>query len=91
MKAFAALTVAALTIVALPVGCATTGVAQEVRQAPDIGTPDATVHIKGLFCPYCVYNVERSLKNVDGVKRIETDLNTGVALRASSHSTMAKC
>jgi len=41
--------------------------------------PDARIHISGLACPYCVYNVERSLQHVEGVAGVSTDLNTGVA------------
>ncbi len=72
----AALTVAAVT---MPSGCASTGSVRQIQAAPKTTTPDAFVHITGLACPYCVYNVERSLQHVEGVARVSTDLNTGVA------------
>lgn len=45
-------------------------------QAPEA---DATVQIKGLTCPSCVFNVESTVAKLKGVKKIETDLNTGLA------------
>jgi len=65
-------------------GCAATG-GRHADQQTSGGAPaaaqgaDASIHINGLACPYCVYNVERSVKQVAGVKRVAIDLNTGVA------------
>ena len=42
-------------------------------------TADATIAVDGLTCPSCVYGFEDTIKRVDGVIRIETDLNTGRA------------
>ncbi len=72
----AALAVAAVN---LTLGCASTGTGKQIQAVAETRTPDAFVHITGLSCPYCVYNVERSLQLVEGVARVSTDLNIGVA------------
>ena len=72
----AALAVGAVT---LPLGCASTDSGNRIQAVAETRTPDALVHITGLSCPYCVYNVERSLQRVEGVARVSTDLNIGVA------------
>ncbi len=33
--------------------------------------------VGGLSCPFCVYGVEKKLKNLDGVMDIESELETG--------------
>lgn len=79
MKTLVGLLAITLAALAFPLGCATTGATQEVHELSGRQAANATVYIKGLACPYCVYNVERSLQDVDGVDRVETDLNTGIA------------
>lgn len=37
-----------------------------------------TMRVDGLACPYCAYGIEKKLKQVDGVKAIDIDLNAGV-------------
>ena len=60
MKTLARLILVALCGLVLPAGCATTGGTQQVHQVSSVQASDATIHIKELACPYCVYNVERS-------------------------------
>ncbi len=60
-------------------GCAPGGRTGWGRAAEVGRPPDAEVQIKGLACPYCTYNVERSLSQIEGIERVRTDLNTGIA------------
>jgi len=36
------------------------------------------MRVDGLACPYCAYGVEKNLKKIDGVDKIEVDLNKGL-------------
>lgn len=36
------------------------------------------MRVDGLACPYCAYGVEKNLKKIDGVEKIEVDLNNGL-------------
>ena len=38
------------------------------------------MRVDGLACPYCVYGVEKNLKKIDGVEKIEVDLNNGLVI-----------
>ena len=42
-------------------------------------TTKAEIKISGMSCAHCVARVEKSLKNVDGVKEVKVDLETGKA------------
>lgn len=33
--------------------------------------------VDGLACPFCAYGVEKQLKAVKGVEKVEVDINTG--------------
>jgi len=37
------------------------------------------VHIDGLACPFCVFGVEKHLKKVNGVKKVQVNLEKGTA------------
>ena len=37
------------------------------------------IEIKGLACPYCAYGMEKELKKVAGVNKVEIELKTGMA------------
>ncbi len=37
-----------------------------------------TMRVDGLACPYCAYGIEKKLKQIDGVRNIDIDLNSGV-------------
>ncbi len=36
------------------------------------------LRVDGLACPYCAYGIEKKLSRVEGVEKIEIDLNKGV-------------
>jgi len=37
------------------------------------------VHIDGLACPFCAFGVEKHLKKVNGVKKVQVNLGEGTA------------
>ncbi|HHJ14844.1 MAG TPA: copper chaperone [Gammaproteobacteria bacterium] len=38
------------------------------------------IRVDGLACPYCAYGIEKKLKAIDGVGRIDVDLNAGLVV-----------
>jgi len=38
-----------------------------------------TIHVDGMSCPFCVFNLEKKLKKVSNVKHVEISLKTGNA------------
>lgn len=42
-------------------------------------TTKTEIKISGMSCAHCVARVEKSLKDVDGVKEVKVDLETGKA------------
>lgn len=36
------------------------------------------MRVDGLACPYCAYGIEKNLKKIDGVEKIDIDLNNGM-------------
>lgn len=36
------------------------------------------MRVDGLACPYCAYGIEKNLKKIDGVEKIDIDLNNGL-------------
>ena len=38
------------------------------------------MRVDGLACPYCAYGIEKNLKKIDGVKKIEVDLDNGLVI-----------
>ncbi len=36
------------------------------------------MRVDGLACPYCAYGIEKKLKQIDGVERIDIDLEKGL-------------
>ncbi len=39
-----------------------------------------TIRVDGLSCPFCAYGLEKKLKSIDGVKKIEIKVNDGLAI-----------
>lgn len=37
------------------------------------------IEVQGMSCPFCVYGVEKSLKQITGVEDAEVDLKAGLA------------
>jgi len=38
------------------------------------------MRVDGLACPYCAYGIEKKLKAIDGVGKINVDLNAGLVV-----------
>lgn len=36
------------------------------------------MRVDGLACPYCAYGIEKKLKAIEGVEKIDVDLNAGL-------------
>ncbi len=36
------------------------------------------MRVDGLACPYCAYGVEKKLKAIDGVEKVQVDLDKGL-------------
>jgi len=36
------------------------------------------MRVDGLACPYCAYGIEKKLKTIDGVEKIDVDLGKGL-------------
>ena len=36
------------------------------------------MRVDGLACPYCAYGIEKNLEKIDGVDKIDVDLNNGL-------------
>lgn len=39
-----------------------------------------TMRVDGLACPYCAYGVEKKLKQIDGVEKVDVDLDQGLVI-----------
>lgn len=39
-----------------------------------------TIRVDGMACPYCAYGVEKSFKQIKGVKEITFDLDNGLVI-----------
>ncbi|UCD75403.1 MAG: heavy-metal-associated domain-containing protein [Phycisphaerales bacterium] len=79
-------------------GCETTQTASSAdRQASggaaqlDAGAAGAEMIVYGMTCPFCATNLEKSLTSLDGVEKVQIDLNTGrvVVQFGSAHPTEA--
>jgi len=38
------------------------------------------MRVDGLACPYCAYGIEKKLKAIEGVGKIDVDLNAGLVI-----------
>jgi len=38
------------------------------------------MRVDGLACPYCAYGIEKKLNEIDGVEKIDVDLNKGLVI-----------
>ena len=38
------------------------------------------MRVDGLACPYCAYGIEKKLKEIEGVGKIDVDLNAGLVI-----------
>lgn len=39
-----------------------------------------TLRVDGLACPYCAYGIEKKLKQIEGVEKIDVDLQKGLVV-----------
>lgn len=65
-------------------GCAALPWGESSAEAPaghehPLPADQAEVHIQGMACPFCVFNVEKKLREVPGVRSVVTDLESGVS------------
>lgn len=58
-------------------------VAQD-REATEstIKSPDAIVYVDGMACPFCAYGIEKKLGKLDGLQKMEIQLEEGRVLLA---------
>jgi copper chaperone CopZ len=75
----------ALTLAALPAGCASTQTAPSDRDASFAAVGDGTLApgrydlvVRGMSCPKCISNVDLQLKRIDGVGEPKVDMKNGV-------------
>ncbi len=40
-------------------------------------SPSAVIKVDGLSCPFCAYGLEKKLKQVNGVTKVEVEIKTG--------------
>lgn len=50
---------------------------QLAADATPIDSPSATLFVKGMSCPLCATNIDRSLLRVEGVHSVDVDMSTG--------------
>jgi len=56
--------------------------AQAQDRAETIQNPDATVYVDGLACPFCAYGLEKKLKKLGAIQKMEVQLEKGRVLLA---------
>lgn len=67
------------------------GLSLVVASAVYAGPRTYRIEVAGLACPFCAYGLEKRLKKVDGVKKIETDIGTGtVTVEMAEGKTLGK-
>ncbi len=50
-----------------------------------------TLYVDGLACPFCAYGVEKKVGGLDGVERVDIDIDEGlVAVTMAEGSTLAE-
>ncbi len=48
------------------------------------------IRVDGLSCPFCSYGIEKKLKSLDGVTRVEVDMEKGVVtVRVAPDATVS--
>lgn len=60
-----------------------TTAAQDGQNEKDsVESPDATVYLDGLACPFCAYGVEKKLNKLGAIRKMEVQLEKGRVLLA---------
>ena len=54
--------------------------AQEAKKKdlPEKAQEEITLKVNGLSCPFCAYGLEKKLKSIEGVNKIDIRLNEGI-------------
>jgi len=47
--------------------------------AEEVKGQSAIIQVDGLSCPFCAYGLEKNLKKVPGVERVDIEIKTGKA------------
>ena len=45
------------------------------------------LYVDGLACPFCAYGIEKELTGLDGVEKVEVDINKGVVMVTAAQGT----
>lgn len=53
---------------------------EEVCEISDLGTTSNVFHIEGMNCSHCAANVERAIRNIEGVKDVTVSLSENKAI-----------
>jgi mercuric ion binding protein len=72
----------ALFALLLSVAAVPSHILAQERPAEDaaVTSPDATVFVDGMACPFCAYGIEKKLKNLDALQSMEVQLEEGRVL-----------
>lgn len=73
LKTLLTVSLAGLLLLALPQGAA-------AQAAPQLGMLEVTVQVDGLSCPFCAYGLEKNLRKLDNVARVELRVDQGRAV-----------
>jgi len=73
LKTFVTLSLAGLLLLSLPQAAA-------AQAAPGLGMLEVIVRVDGLSCPFCAYGLEKNLRKVDNVARVELRVDQGRAV-----------
>lgn len=53
--------------------------------------PRYLAYVDGLACPFCVYGIEKQLRQLDGVETIESDIKTGeLRIQMREHKSLTE-
>ncbi len=45
------------------------------KQATEVKNPDVILQVKGMTCEFCAYNMEKQLKRIDAVDKVQVKLD----------------
>ncbi|MFB6249328.1 MAG: heavy-metal-associated domain-containing protein [Salinibacter sp.] len=68
--------VAALSVLLVGIAVPLSASAQSPQQ-DRVRSPDATVYVDGLACPFCAYGLEKKLKTLDALQKMDVQLEKG--------------
>ncbi len=72
-------------------GMALAPIAQAQERGDTVNDPDAEVYVDGLACPFCAYGLEKKMKTLDAIRKMEVQLEKGrVLLAFKEEKTLTK-